>query len=905
MYAWSEVTLDLVFPVFLAWLFSSVYWWIFNPARAIPVPEKRKLSLSSRLGRGFRGTWQWVKSRGSNVSNHHFLSALCWWSAALYFVSDLTENILIALIFGFPGLLDALAFFAALAGTLKWTFVYVSTALIAIALIRVRPRQMLRLARHVFHARIAIILGFVVLLIGYLGRTRGCDDCIAPIVGMPTVQNMLSLDTVWQVMWATLAVYACSAVIVFSGVHVWRLAQVRFQTGRLGLDIEATQTKGTAGDKVIFDRSRSIFGIAAFAVSLPVLARLVHQGGAMYLLAGIGLGLVLGAVFLAVVYWIRQWVTGQSPGLVAHILRCPFERSFGFLHSPGWRGGVKGALGKGYLRPDGEHFYHGHALSVAVFIALFGVYLVLYVSLNPTNSIYSVFEVPPIAYVMLLIAFICAVPTKVTFVFDRTRIPVLLVVIAWIALWGSLPKSLVDTNYYFDAQPLDAGTPRPPGVVEAFDARAANGDKNRNIITVVSVTGGGIQAAGWGAAVLTGLAEEFGDEFNDSVYFMSSTSGGSVGVFYYIEALRGGSNLVTRAPNAAMASSLEATAWGMVFPDLKRWVLPLFLWTEVQTRIDRAWAIEQAWLRWLDCMRKVAPGDKGGFERNPKCRNRVSESITVNQPYMSDWWKAAAAGTLPGIVFNATVIEDGEQFLASNLDLRLFDLEHREKGAFTIDDNWTYGGFDPTLCEHYARDTSICNKNPELLDMKAVTAARLSAAFPYVTPAAQARLASSKASRWHIADGGYFDNSGAVAVVRWVETIRSRLDANAEVLYIQINPFPEAPEVDPNKKVKTGWAKGFIGPIEGLFNVRTSSQLARNDVELTLLERMLGERFEAIEFRPPYQKNRREAPLSWELSDDDKAKICDDWRENAGRVAYLREKYFGGKATGLSCAWQQ
>ncbi len=129
--------------------------------------------------------------------------------------------------------------------------------------------------------------------------------------------------------------------------------------------------------------------------------------------------------------------------------------------------------------------------------------------------------------------------------------------------------------------------------------------------------------------------------------------------------------------------------------------------------------------------------------------------------------------------------------------------------------------------------------------MKAVTAARLSAAFPYVTPAARARLESPKAGRRHIA----------------------------------------AADKESDKEVDAGWSKAVIGPIEGLFNVRTSSQLARNDVELTLLEAMLEQpsestpqdpsearpkvRFEAIEFRPPHRKNRREAPLSWELSEDD------------------------------------
>ncbi|MEO0617605.1 MAG: hypothetical protein AAFY69_15860, partial [Pseudomonadota bacterium] len=77
----------------------------------------------------------------------------------------------------------------------------------------------------------------------------------------------------------------------------------------------------------------------------------------------------------------------------------------------------------------------------------------------------------------------------------------------------------------------------------------------------------------------------------------------------------------------------------------------------------------------------------------------------------------------------------------------------------------------------------------------------------------------------------------------------------------------------------------------------TSSQLARSDLELSMLEAIRGPCFEAVEFRPPYKANRADPPLSWELSRADRARLVEDWRDarNQATVAYLKRTYFGNR----------
>jgi len=80
-------------------------------------------------------------------------------------------------------------------------------------------------------------------------------------------------------------------------------------------------------------------------------------------------------------------------------------------------------------------------------------------------------------------------------------------------------------------------------------------------------------------------------------------------------------------------------------------------------------------------------------------------------------------------------------------------------------------------------------------DIDVVTAARLSATFSYVSPISRYVGENENPERnYHIADGGYFDNSGMVTMVEWLnEWLDPQKGLNIKrVLLLQINAFPES-----------------------------------------------------------------------------------------------------------------
>jgi hypothetical protein len=452
-----------------------------------------------------------------------------------------------------------------------------------------------------------------------------------------------------------------------------------------------------------------------------------------------------------------------------------------------------------------------------------------------------------LAYVLILLMLLTATLSAFSFFLDRFRLPVLLFAV----LWSVLAYFTADTDHiFFVSSPPEEGmalVAAGEGVRAGLAESKARAGGGKPAMIVVCASGGGIQAAAWTARVLTGLQEEFGESFARSIRLISSVSGGSVGSLYYVESY----DPAQGAPpqdrldailGAAATSSLEATTWGIACPDLLRIFLP-FLAPQAH---DRGWAIEQAWGRAL------AGGDDLIARR------------------LSDWSRDVGRGRRPGAVFNATIAESGNRLLLSTVDFPA------TPGAVIFGKDPAYAG----------------------ADLSVVTAARLSATFPYVSPIARAadRAEGSPldVEGWHVADGGYYDNFGVMTAIEWVRAVIHRYkDEVSRTVIVQIRAFPED---RPAPEMHSGWAFAAAGPVKTIMKVRTSTQIARNDLEIQMLRDQHPGLIETVVFRP-----RDAGPLSWHLSAQEVERLKRDWREdgwNRGEAAKLRAWLGPGASAG-------
>ncbi len=503
----------------------------------------------------------------------------------------------------------------------------------------------------------------------------------------------------------------------------------------------------------------------------------------------------------------------------------------------------------GYFSPD-DRILPGH-LQALLFLSLTGVvYLLMYWPLRPGEWGWGL-RLPSLAYLLGLFVFGAWILPGAAFFLDRFRVPTLLslVLIVLVSIYGA--------DHYYEVIPGSGSAPPTPQ--EAFDRAEEASPAQARPAVVVAASGGGIMASLWTARVLTQLQEDgpLGQDFARSLRLLSSASGGSVGVMAYLDAyLRRGEppwGESDRIVESAGASSLDALGWGFVYLDIWRGFFPgLFASGLLDRDRDRSWALEQVW----------------------------RQRLTAPNTRLSGWLEGVNGGTLPPAVLNATVVENGRQYLFTPLG---------------VPPEWQAESFH---ADHPGEDIDIA------------TAARLSSTFPWITPIARPSHRSvgpepgadphpdAKHQTWHLADGGYYDNFGVVTVINWLQTMASeRLEKLREkgVILVLINAFgrgeqqrraPMSALCCPQPEPERGWIYATVGPLLMLETIRTSTQLRRNNLELDLMMQQLEE--SQIPVRRFSFELRIDAPLSWKLTDEEKSRILEAWNLQHNRDQLLR-----------------
>jgi hypothetical protein len=251
------------------------------------------------------------------------------------------------------------------------------------------------------------------------------------------------------------------------------------------------------------------------------------------------------------------------------------------------------------------------------------------------------------------------------------------------------------------------------------------------------------------------------------------------------------------------------------------------------------------------------------------------------------------------------LVEDGRRLLISNLDLRYVAsndgnlLVSRERTEATAD-----------KADNYSREAlELFHLFPEARDrLKLATAVRLSASFPYLSPAAHLPTRP----RRRVVDAGYYDNYGTNIAAAWVFSGMNEkwLRDNATgVLLVQVRDVPSEQDrrmggTPPDRStLLSRGLEQLTTPPEGLWHMRESSSSFRNDGQLEQLSQLFREkeRGEALQRGAAWAEGpqtRRtftvvnfelesgnEVALSWFLTGGERAAIDGEARSQGGRGA--------------------
>ena len=491
-------------------------------------------------------------------------------------------------------------------------------------------------------------------------------------------------------------------------------------------------------------------------------------------------------------------------------------------------------LGPGYGEIDrnGEvRLAAGHSLALSQLAASLALYFVLSV---PRWRRWFEVEPSSLAYLVAAMILLCWALSGLAFLFDRWRVPVLIPIVFWSLAVTKFSPS--DHTFQVLSSPASCtAMPTPEEVVGDLES-----------LIVVAASGGGIRSAAWTARVLTGLESlvradpdlrKANVRFLPRVRLLSGVSGGSTGMLHFLSALDPNTGELPPGHDVvrqAELSSLDALVWGLVYPDLRRALVPL------------PWA----------------PATDRGLELQREWRRAAEEAGCTLPPRLSDWHPRIRAGIFPAVIFNATDAATGERILL---------------GTTIVDPAGPNGR------------KNFCSVDDAFHDLAPETAARMSATFPFLSPAARPDKAPNNQSATPLVDGGYADNYGMATLMEWVYEARVRSKKLRRVLVIQIRATPDASQLTPPGGRGSGWLFQLYAPLEAMLSVWSNGQSARNDAQFELLrgawKSARADAKATDEIRSAYfefttlPERQQARPLSWHLTRGQ----CEDvelvWRE--------------------------
>lgn len=448
----------------------------------------------------------------------------------------------------------------------------------------------------------------------------------------------------------------------------------------------------------------------------------------------------------------------------------------------------------------------------------------------------------------------------------RLRLSPVVILLLWMLFVWWAQKA--DHDYQVTARALPAG--EAPTPVEV--ARASRAPEN---LVIVASSGGGILAAGWTTLALQELIHER-PELAAEVRLLSTVSGSSVGAAFY-------AHRFTQVDPASLS-----------VPDLERELADIYRLSVRSSLVEAAYG-----LACLDFWRLffARPAIHPQWDRGRLMENAWGRFAGAAEWPLSNLRQPIREGRVPGVILNTTVLEKGQRLMITPLS---FAGDAERARARTLSEFLGVGDgleADPNLW----------------------TAARLSATFPFVSPAARAEIhdaagkpvPAAREAELHLIDGGYYDNYGVTSSLDWLEPVlAARLAGDAELRFrrvaiVRLNAF-SATDPDSVKPI-SGSLAALMGPLIGMVNLRTGVAVSRNDIDLARFLGAWNARFgdagldvcvEQVELRPPAIGDQ---PLSWHMTERQIADQREAWRQGfdpgqAGVEGSLRQQWEAMKA---------
>nr|WP_262922711.1 patatin-like phospholipase family protein [Roseivirga pacifica] len=343
-------------------------------------------------------------------------------------------------------------------------------------------------------------------------------------------------------------------------------------------------------------------------------------------------------------------------------------------------------------------------------------------------------------------------------------------------------------------------------------------------MVLVAVSGGGQRAALWTTTVLQHADSAMKGQLMDKTFLITGASGGLVGAAYFRDIYM--QNVMVSDDQARVAISTELLN-PMIFTLL---INDFFLKVRNFEYAGQTYKKERGYT----------------FEQN------LSQNLggLLDRP-ISDYREAEYSARIPKLLVAPLITNDGRKLYISPHPVGVFN-EKKDQNAIVqgVD-------FRALLEEHQADS------------LRFLTALRMSATFPYITPT----MTLPTEPPVQIADAGISDNYGVVDALIFLEAFKDWIKENTnEVVLLAVRDSKKSEELAAVKSQNI--VERFFSPIQSVYKSWDKVQTIKNDQWYELVKASFGDQLQRVEIQYAADPEDR-ASLSWRLTELEKKDIIE------------------------------
>lgn len=516
------------------------------------------------------------------------------------------------------------------------------------------------------------------------------------------------------------------------------------------------------------------------------------------------------------------------------------------------------------LARDARHYKSGvlldtiqqHHFSASIF---FVILIVSIIGLSLISN-YSIFVIPAGATIFLIFSLYLMVTGAFYTRLKTWTVTIGVLVIVVLNFFSGIDK-FKSLNYAYgmdyDSPPADYSTQNfdrlSTDSIVQFDKQQAaqtlekwrlknNGGKPKLII--LSVSGGGLRSALWSLEVLQQIDKRTQGTVYDNIHLITGSSGGMLGAAFYRELKYLQQN--SKAPVNLGSDTLKS-----------------LMAKDLLNPVTYTLAVNDLFFRLKDVEYK---GRSYPMDRGYSFDQRLNENtLGVLNKSLGDYKLLELNSEMPWMVLGPTIVGDGRKLLMST------------QGTSYLTFTRPYQGVGRTK-EYNAVEFLRLFKEQGAEDLSFLTALRLSASFPYITPLVNM---PSKPDI-QLIDAGVRDNDGFELSLRYIFAMKEWLKENTSgVIVVQVKA--NRPDEIPIKDHTVTIFDKMVLPIGGvlksfhnlqIYNKSLLMELSRDELELPV---------DVVRFSLLHDRN--DVSLSWHLTNNEKEDIIQTFESENNQEA--------------------